>query len=291
MCLLVVCSPGSTPKKADLTTASCANPHGFGFALIAGDQIITYRSMSAKKTINKFLSLRSQHPDGYAIWHARYATHGVKNEFNCHPFQVGGDSLSYLAHNGVLDTHIEDYDKRSDSRIFAEDTLPKLGGVSSLDDPNIWIMVSEWARGSKIAILTLNPQAKHQLYLINSDSGHWDKDGIWWSNYSYVPVAPPKTVGYSSIWKAPKDYTPLPVSDTKPDNDYLGLAIGYDPIWDMYTDAKGDMLEECPNCAGLTSYSDTFCQVCDCCYDCFAPSGACLCYTPQGYRDTIDMIY
>lgn len=262
MCLLVVCSPGSTPKKADLTTASCANPHGFGFALVANDEIITYRSMSSKKTINKFLALRKQYPDGYAIWHARYATHGVKNEFNCHPFPVGGDSLSYLAHNGVLDTHIENYDKRSDTRIFAEDTLPKLGGVTALDDQNIWLMISKWAKGSKIAILTLNPEAQHQLYLINADAGHWDSDGIWWSNSSYIPYTPPKTVGYSSVWQSSRDYT------------------SPDPVW-------GDgMIDECVNCMAMTSYMDDYCKMCMLCFDCSATQEDCLCYKPVTKLDT-----
>lgn len=286
MCLLVVCSPGSTPKKSDLLNASCSNPHGFGFALIAGDQIITYRSMSAKKTINKFLALRGEYPDGYAIWHARYATHGVKNEFNCHPFKIGGDEFSYLAHNGVLDTHIEDYDKRSDTRIFAEDTLPKIGGVPALDDPNIWLLVSNWAKGSKIAILTLNPLAKHQLYLINSEAGHWDSEGIWWSNYSYVPYTPPKKVGYSSIWQKPIDYTPPVSSLDQPINDYAGIVAGYDPVWDMYIDKEGDALSDCPHCGGLSSYRYAYCEVCESCFDCSTSAENCLCYAPGKNYDT-----
>lgn len=260
MCLLVVCSPGSTPKKADLMQGACSNPHGYGFALVAGDQIITYRSMSAKKTINKFLALRSENPDGYAIWHARYATHGVKNEYNCHPLKVGGDELSYLAHNGVLATHIESYDKRSDTRILAEDTLPKIGGVPALDDPNIWIMLSSWASGSKIAVLTLNPLANHQLYLINEHLGDWDSDDIWWSNSSYKKVTPPSRIGYSSVWTRASDYT-LP-------------EVQNDPVW-------GDtLIDQCVNCLGLTSYMEDFCDLCHLCFDCNATRTECLCYKP-----------
>ena len=54
MCLLVVCSPNSTPRKKDLECASCNNPHGFGYAVIAGDKIITGKGMSAKKIIKEF---------------------------------------------------------------------------------------------------------------------------------------------------------------------------------------------------------------------------------------------
>jgi hypothetical protein len=93
MCLLAVCEPGSTPKRKDLECASCNNPHGFGYAVIANGEIITGRGMSAKKVISEFLSVRKQYPNGYAMFHARFATHGVKNVENCHPFPVGGSKL------------------------------------------------------------------------------------------------------------------------------------------------------------------------------------------------------
>lgn len=144
--------------------------------------------MSAKRSIARFLYLREKYPDGYAIWHSRIATHGVKNESNCHPFPVGNDGLTYLAHNGVLDVDQLATDKRSDSRVFAEEILPAIGGVCSLDNGTIWKMVSKWASGSKLAILTLDPKAENQLYIINESSGTWDEHRIWWSNTYHRPV-------------------------------------------------------------------------------------------------------
>ena len=93
MCLLVVSSPNSTPRKKDLENASCNNPHGFGYAVIAGNKIITGRGMSSKKMIKEFLAVRKQYPNSYAMYHARFATHGVRNEENCHPFKIGGSDL------------------------------------------------------------------------------------------------------------------------------------------------------------------------------------------------------
>lgn len=264
MCLLVVCQSGAIPKKADLKRGACANPHGYGFAMIVGDKVVTYRTMSAKKAVNKFLSMREANPDGYAIWHARYATHGVKNEYNCHPFQVGSDSDSYLAHNGVLDTHIEKGDRRSDTRIFAEDTLPSLGGVTALDNDNIWIILEKWASGSKIAVITVNPQAKHQLYLINEHLGKWDDDGIWWSNTSYQE---PKTYSYTST--------------------YTG---SYKPKYDtIYSKAEDDLLDndwawECPHCQVVVDWKKEYCEICTLCFDCGDTQPNCLCYNPQNMR-------
>jgi len=265
MCLLVVCKPGSVPKHDDLHRGACANPHGYGFAMVINGKIFRYRTMSRKKAVNKFLEIRSQNPDGYAIWHARYATHGVKNEDNCHPFQVGSDEDTVLAHNGVLDTHIEEKDKRSDTRIFAEDTLPKLGGVAALDDENLWLLVEGWASGSKIAVLTVNPTAKHQLYLVNERLGEWDDDGVWWSNKSYQ--AEDKKYGrYTSTYSS---YT----------------TVGTPDYGSFYLKDNDDLATmPCPNCMIESTWEREWCEHCNLCYDCSSPEQSCMCYIPAQYR-------
>jgi hypothetical protein len=256
MCLLLVASPGSTPKKKDLECASCNNPHGFGFAVITPDGIVTGRGMSAKKVIQRFLEVRRQFPDSYAMFHARYATHGVKNEENCHPFKVGGRDDTYLAHNGILDLKIPNGDKRSDTRLFAEDILPMIGGVKALDDDNINDMVSRWSRGSKIVIFTLDPAAKYDCYIINEDAGHWDNDGIWWSNSSYLPYTP-------QSWTSKYFSTPAPKQDVLEEND-----SEYD----------------CTKC-GATNVEDAnpyYCEICYSCYDCGGMYAEdCMCYQPN----------
>jgi glutamine amidotransferase len=255
MCLLVVSQPHSTPKKKDLECASCNNPHGFGYAVIAGDKIITGRGMSAKKMIKEFLQVREQYPDSYAMYHARYATHGVKNQDNCHPFKVPYDKTfapdTYLAHNGILDVAIHATDRRSDTRVFAEDTLPAMGGVSALDDDNVWRMVSKFASGSKIAIFTLDPSAKDICYIINEDAGHWDNEGNWWSNSTYKP----------STWSS-----------------YIGMPSPTQTQDIIFEDF------ECTNCRTI-AYEDAnpyYCEVCFTCFDCNGAYGdSCLCWSPE----------
>lgn len=271
MCILVVCEPDSTPSKSDLTAGACANPHGYGFAIHAGDRIISERSMSAKKSIARFLELREQYPSGYAMWHARYATHGVKNEQNCHPFAVGGDERTYLAHNGVLDITIHKSDKRSDTRVFAEDTLPRIGGVSALDDDNVWIMVESWARGSKIAILTCDPTAKHPMYLINDKSGTWDNDGIWWSNQSHKPIAP---LTSKPFYAYTKPHVPSATDlDWERDYDYT--------TWVGETETEDS--EVCPYCETIVDLHENpyYCVMCQSCFDCGVTIAECLCYVPN----------
>lgn len=282
MCLLVVCEPNSTPKREDLHNGACSNPHGFGFSIDTGSEIITERSMSARKSINRFLELREQYPNGYAMWHARYATHGVKNEANCHPFKVGNSSGydTYLAHNGVLDITIHKQDKRSDTRVFAEDTLPLLGGAPALDDDNVFTIVSSWARGSKIAIMTNDPRCKYRMYLINENAGTWDSDGIWWSNQSHKR----STYTPAKVWQEPVK-TILEPKYLDPDDDN---------VVDLFSD-----IENCLVCEHACNLDENpyYCSNCMTCFDCYMELGECQCYIPnkpkvgKSEQDLADMFY
>jgi len=255
MCLLVVSSPNSTPRKKDLENASCNNPHGFGYAVIAGNKIITGRGMSSKKIIKEFLEVRKQYPNSYAMYHARFATHGVRNEENCHPFQVGGSDLTYLAHNGILPVHIEPTDKRSDTRILAEDMLPSMGGITALDNPNLYGMLEKWSAGSKIAIFTLDPVAMYDCYIINEDLGAWDNDGNWWSNDSYKSTY----LGKYWNWGTTDDPT--------------ACGAGLEDDYAM-----------CYTCGIGVSEDDNpyYCAECGTCYECtMVLNDGCLCWTPE----------
>lgn len=183
----MVADKGATPLLEELEQGACRNPHGFGFAIIAGDRIISERTMKAERSIERFMRVRQEYPDGIAMWHARIATHGAKNERNCHPFKVGNSPLTYLGHNGILDVPMSKDEHRSDSRVFAEDILPQMGGVSALDNPSIRLMVESWVgRSSKVAVLTVDPMAKSQCYILNEDGGTWDMNNVWWSNQSHI---------------------------------------------------------------------------------------------------------
>ena len=261
MCLLVVASPNSTPRKKDLECASCNNPHGFGYAVITPNGIVTGRGMSSKKVIKQFLEVRKEFPSSYAMFHARYATHGVKNEDNCHPFKVKGSYDTYLAHNGILDINIQAGDRRSDTRIFAEDTLPAMGGVTALDDDNVWAMVSKWSLGSKIAIFTLDPNAKDTCYIVNESAGFWDNEGMWWSNSTYK----------QSTWST---YLGLPSkASASALNDSGYCDAGY--------------VTECAHCLGIPEMDANpyYCEMCYTCFDCDGMyQDTCLCWTPEKDR-------
>jgi glutamine amidotransferase len=150
--MLCVIPPNVIPSEDKLVASALNNPHGFGFAILvpSENRIIVERTMNPDESISRFMELRRQYMESFAMWHARYATLGDKNVSNCHPFKVGDDPLTYLGHNGHLPIVEPKGDKRSDTRIFAEDLLPRIGGVASLDNEQVYNLIEEFTSGSKV---------------------------------------------------------------------------------------------------------------------------------------------
>jgi predicted glutamine amidotransferase len=96
---------GVQPDTDALLTGALVNADGHGFAIVAGrrlDRLIVQRGLDGEAVIDAFIAARLQHPQGPALFHSRLATHGDTTLDNCHPFTLGGDTRTVLAHNGVL---------------------------------------------------------------------------------------------------------------------------------------------------------------------------------------------
>ena len=262
MCMLCVIPPNVIPSREKLENSALNNPDGFGFAIVipSENRIHVERTMNADASITRFLEMREKYPEGYATWHARYATHGTVNVDNCHPFQVGiGNTQTYLAHNGILPVLEPTGDTRSDTRIFAEDILPTIGGVTSLDNEQVWNILEDFTQGSKVVILTIDPRAKHQCYLLHENKGWKDASGVWWSNYSCHLTSPTTT------FTSPYSY---------------GLK-----------DDKAEKWVECDTCETFFEVShmqDGYCMQCGTCIDCKTYVTDCLCYS-KDTRNKKDM--
>lgn len=281
MCMLCVIPPHVIPSRDKLENSALNNPHGFGFAIAVPSEqrIIVERSMSADESINNFLAVRAQHMEGYAIWHARYATHGSKVIENCHPFPVGGDQRTYLAHNGILNCEAPKNDDRSDTRIFADEILPGIGGVTALDNDYVWDMLEEYTSGSKVAVLTVDPNAEHPLYLLNQQLGWEDTDGVWWSNktcflesWATAYRSKDKVLGYYDGYY---DWG----YDTK-GKEYAKPSV----VTDL--DAAAEEIYECKSCmyvfdAEELAYSYNTCYQCGFCFECDSNYVDCDCFVPR----------
>lgn len=186
MCLLVFMPEGKTASKEALENAAYYNDDGFGWAIRTPDKILVGKNMDFSKAYDEFMDARSSF-NGDALFHLRITTQGGTNLDNCHPFYVGKDQMSIVAHNGMLPVQ-DDKTGRSDTRIFAETLLPRRGGIAYLNGDKSLPELEKWAAGSKLVFLTVNPASKWRYVIVNMDDGHWGKDdneGVWFSNSSY----------------------------------------------------------------------------------------------------------
>lgn len=148
-----------------------------------------------EKLAERFVKLRERHPEGPALWHARMATGGVDDTRGCHPYKTGGDIKgTVLAHNGILFS-VPQGDWRSDTRIFAEDILPRQ--FRKFWRPQVRDNIEKFlGNGNKIAIITVNQnfmtrkqgvksREPFELFIFNEELGHWTEDGAWHSNNGY----------------------------------------------------------------------------------------------------------
>ena len=266
MCLLCVAEPGQTPSREHLLNAASSNPHGFGYAFHLGSTILTGRGMDAEEVVDRFMRLRSIHTDVWAMFHARFTTHGETSKANCHPFRVGGSDKVVLAHNGILPLEPAPGDKRSDTRLFADDFLPALG-IEALDDEDTFDQLERWMGGSKVVVFSADERTEYGVYFLNQHLGHW-KDGIWWSNNSY------ETSWYDN-YRTKK-----------------GVTCSYDYHTQTETVYPSEMYEiegqlECPVCLNVLSDREAeanSCLHCSSCLDCFSDIADCMCYHGSVFR-------
>jgi hypothetical protein len=256
MCLLTFLPAGVQPDLDALSNGTLINNDGHGFAIVADHQVLVHHGIGAEQVIDAFADARRRHPDGPALFHSRFATHGATLLDNCHPFPVGGDPRTVIAHNGVLPANAQPakHDPRSDTRIAADTFIPALG---SLRIRRIRKQVERWmGPHNKIVVLTVDRSFTQQAYILNESSGTWD-GGVWYSNDGYLP---PRSFGRGRLWS------------------YLG--------WDDQDDRGLDLPDRCPNCWPAIAESG-FCTECGCCLDCGQFLEYCQCYqsahlSPQG---------
>lgn len=185
MCLLTYFAPEAQPDTNALWNGSITNNDGHGFAIVSHGQLIVRHGMDAASTIDLFETTRRRHPTGPALFHSRFGTGGSYTRYNCHPFRFGGDRRTVVGHNGILPTTVQPgkKDKRCDTRIAAEEVLPK--GFGHLSNPVNRDRVAAWiGKSNKLVILTVNPDYDQSAYIINENMGTW-VDGAWYSNSAY----------------------------------------------------------------------------------------------------------
>ncbi|OHT95533.1 hypothetical protein BKG71_22830 [Mycobacteroides chelonae] len=188
MCILSYLPPNTPADYEGLFNGGINNPDGHGWAIVAGRAIIMGKSLDVVEALDEFTAARKRYPDGPALFHSRWATHGSVRINNVHPFLVGGSHRTVVAHNGILPkaAHPETGDDRSDTRKFADEILSRR--YRRLDRSGVQQALSQWCgKSNKLCILTVDRRYRHSAYLINEEAGNWDETtGIWHSNSDYL---------------------------------------------------------------------------------------------------------
>lgn len=203
MCLLCFYPRDVDPDFDDLEIGAANNPDGFGYAILTKKRnLLVRRSMDPDYLLLRFMQDRGKH-HGPALFHARRGTSGTKTLFNCHPFQVGRDGRTVIAHNGVL-FRPPTTENRCDTHVFAEDVMPVT--YRAIDRPRERRRLERQIGGSKIVLLTGNRRYQKSYYIFNEHLGHWTEDGAWMSNGSYKE---------RRSYVAPCAQRPAPITRTK----------------------------------------------------------------------------
>lgn len=294
MCILSYLRPGVAVDEDALLNGGLSNPDGHGWAITdkANGRIVVGKSMDLVEALDGFLAARDELPQGHALFHSRWATHGVLDTSNVHPFFAGHSAQTVVAHNGILpsEAHPRKGDTRSDTRLFAEELLSTR--YRRLNRDRVQQALANWiTRANKLVILTVDPRYTQNAYLINSGQGVWDKpSGIWHSNYDFETA--PKWLGKwnsgvtangytNGYWTAPKTYTaPVRAAETTlalREKAKAKATAAYD-----YDDGT---------CVYCTEHVNgvNICTGCSTCQDCLQPEDECLCFSRLVARDVQEL--
>jgi predicted glutamine amidotransferase len=186
MCMLSLIPTNVEPDYEGLLNGGVLNPDGSGWAIAVDGKIVWGKSMDACQAIDQFSVARDRYPNGPALFHSRWATHGSKSLANVHPFFVGNSYQTVMAHNGILQCTPTKGDDRSDSRLFADDILSTR--FKRLDKRRAFTALHQFCGTyNKLGILTVDSRYQENLYIVNEKEGHWDRiTKNWHSNYDYL---------------------------------------------------------------------------------------------------------
>jgi hypothetical protein len=249
VCMLSFIASGEQPDLQHLHNGAAVNRDGYGYAIATSSgTLIVRKSIKADPLIEEFGLMRAKHPHGPAMFHSRLGTGGRRGIFNCHPFFVGGDNLTVVAHNGILWGH-NGTDHRCDTRAFAEGLLPMV--YANFDEYSLRRVLEQWLGFNKLVILTVNPKYQQTGYIFNEDRGRW-VGGTWHSNSDYMHRS------------------------------YSRPATRREPAASSHRTLAGVRCEMCLR-RDCIDRGTNKCTRCGGCNDCLEPQDACLCHlAPAG---------
>lgn len=269
MCIAIYKPMGvEFPSKKVLRTCFNNNPHGAGFMVATGDEVIIHKGFMGFTSFWKALrESRATYGNTSAyVMHFRISTQGGVRADGCHPFPLSGDMDELrklnteceigIAHNGIIPLTSKGYSKvdYSDTMKFITDYLSLIIKDRAYFKDDDTVELIDRLCGSRLAIL----DSRGHCELIGRG---WEMaNGVWYSNDSYKERAVKVTSYYPTLYDWGKDEDKLPwweqYDTAEPYDEYLTVNGLYEfPIG------------ECP-CyeIGDASYCD-FCTRYQRCYE------------------------
>lgn len=279
MCLLTYIPEGVQPDIAALREGARSNRDGHGFAIVLPEQrkIMIKKNMDIEKLLTEFAQARAAHPQGPALFHSRLTTDGVTGTYNNHPFHVGGDTRTVLAHNGIFtQARPGKGDIRSDTRIVADSFARKF----KLRTEKGRKRFERWmGTFNKVVVLTVDPSYDRHGYILNEEKGIWDK-GIWYSNSSFEPWIP-----RVSTWT----YS----GGARYNGEYGSWYRDAQGVWKWESATKasvrtGNAWLDCTVCARVFAVNPSShrCFMCQSCQMCYEDTSDCRCWFSDGSTQT-----
>lgn len=209
MCLALYKPADKTPDWEALENAMTYNPDGAGFAVAVDGQLIVEKGFFKWEDFRKAFEPFCEHA---AIVHFRLATHGAKNQANCHPFALAdfggpeGHKPVAVIHNGIFYDAKNDQKQWSDTWHVCRDILHPLWleDADSFEKDHILLLGDKFV-GSSNKLVFLAADGKATIW--GESNGHW-ADGVWYSNHSYQcqSFADPRYRGYKGSTSGYKSY-------------------------------------------------------------------------------------
>jgi predicted glutamine amidotransferase len=200
MCLIILTQPSvKLPTKKELQCAWENNPHGAGYSYFMGTLNII------EKELLNFEVFYAMLKKDYKVYgkfsqfliHFRYATHGLIDDSNCHPFtMINGPTM---AHNGII-CEMPEHPTKSDTIVFKEYILEKLP-TRFWENESIMILLETFLDGSKIVLI----HNAFEFTIINEKLGHWN-NGSWFSNDTYEDSYAPYSINRFEQTDFPCDF-------------------------------------------------------------------------------------
>lgn len=240
MCLAIY-KPADTPFDWDAYRNGYENnADGWGFAVIDNGELLdavgTGSFEEFRRNLEPFAHCQ-------AIIHFRWATHGKKDESNCHPF-VHRDLA--MIHNGIVHIDTTDEPDRSDTAHFMAKVIAPM-----YDRDRDFFLHSDVKYTMELAhasskFVFLRADGVHGIW--NDEDGITENDGHWYSNTGYLPSTSKwpsawtrtSYSGTSALASAVVRYAKAGSSWTSVDNDDTCRTVNDDRDIDEWAQSKAD---------------------------------------------------